>query len=142
METTKAEKPCTILQYTGSTQIGKSGTNTADFWYRFSSQEPHVDVKEEYLILDFVAMIGSVGGTLGMCIGFSFSNCFGFVTNQFRKMIRRLKGVRVEDKADYVTKQEVNELHRVLLKSVKSEILRDIHLQIHPQMTIQCVEEK
>ena len=141
METTKAEKPCTILQYTGSTQISTSGTNMADFWYRFYSQEPHVDVKEEYLILDFVAMVGSVGGTLGMCIGFSFSNCFVIVTNQFGQMIRRLKGVRVEEKADYVTKQEVNELHKVLLKSMKSQI-QEIQQQIHPQMKIQCLEEK
>ena len=31
------------------------------------------EVIEEYLIFDMVGMIGSVGGTLGMCIGFSFS---------------------------------------------------------------------
>ena len=100
-----------------------------------------MDVKEEYLILDFVAMVGSVGGTLGMCIGFSFSNCFVIVTNQFGQMIRRLKGVRVKEKADYVTKQEVNELHKVLLKSMKSQI-QEIQQQIHPQMKIQCLEEK
>ena len=31
-------------------------------------------VFEEYLIFDIIGMIGSVGGTLGMCIGFSFTN--------------------------------------------------------------------
>ena len=30
-------------------------------------------VQQEYLIFDVTGMIGSVGGTLGMCIGFSFS---------------------------------------------------------------------
>ena len=29
-------------------------------------------VEKEYLINDFVKMLGSIGGTLGMCIGFSF----------------------------------------------------------------------
>ena len=83
----------------------------ATFWYRFYGKDPHVAVKEEYLILDFVAMIGSVGGTLGLCIGFSFSNFLGFFTNQITQMIRRMKRVREEEKAtDYVTKKEVNEL--------------------------------
>ena len=31
-----------------------------------------IKVEEEYLINDFVKMLGSIGGTLGMCIGFSF----------------------------------------------------------------------
>ena len=31
-------------------------------------------VKEEYLIYNTVAFISSIGGTLGLCIGFSFSN--------------------------------------------------------------------
>ena len=118
----------------------KADNNTAYFWYNFSGKEPHVDVKEEYLILDFVAMVGSVGGTLGLCIGFSFSNFFGFFTNQFKQMIRRLKRVREEEKAtDYVTKQEVNELHKALLKSVKSEMQK---IQLHQNMKIQCLEEQ
>ena len=143
LETTKVEKPCTVLQYRGSSTKFKTSNNTANFWYRFYGKGSHVDVKEEYLILDLVAMVGSVGGTLGLCIGFSFSDCFGFFTNQFTQIIRRLKKVRDEENAtDYATKEEVNELREVLLKSVKSEILRDIHLQIHPQMKIQCLEEK
>ena len=38
-----------------------------------------VTMHDEYLIYDEVSMIGSIGGTLGMCIGFSFTNlmsCF------------------------------------------------------------------
>ena len=31
-------------------------------------------VKEQYVIFDAVAMVGAIGGTLGMCIGFSFSD--------------------------------------------------------------------
>ena len=35
-------------------------------------------MKEEYVIYYFVAMVSAVGGTMGLCIGFSFvavSNC-------------------------------------------------------------------
>ena len=42
------------------------------FIFSFKSP-PKVAVKEEYLIYDAVAMVGAVGGTLGLCIGFSFS---------------------------------------------------------------------
>ena len=31
-----------------------------------------VTVKEEYVIYDAVAMISAIGGTMGLCIGFSF----------------------------------------------------------------------
>ena len=34
----------------------------------------HVTVKEEYVIYDLLAMIGSIGGTMGLFIGFSFAN--------------------------------------------------------------------
>ena len=40
--------------------------------YRFTTPMM-TTVYQEYLIFDMVGLIGSVGGTLGMCIGFSFS---------------------------------------------------------------------
>ena len=33
-----------------------------------------IRVKTEYLIHDVISMIGNVGGTLGLFVGFSFSN--------------------------------------------------------------------
>ena len=43
--------------------------------YKFAVPE-YVTTYEEYLIYDVIGMIGSVGGTLGMFIGFSFENLF------------------------------------------------------------------
>ena len=31
-------------------------------------------VYEEYVIYDMIAMISAIGGTMGICIGFSFTN--------------------------------------------------------------------
>ena len=39
---------------------------------RYLISNDMIKVEEEYLINDFVKMLGSIGGTLGMCIGFSF----------------------------------------------------------------------
>ena len=42
-------------------------------------------VYEEYLIYDAVGMIGAVGGTLGMIIGFSFNNVINYLISMFQR---------------------------------------------------------
>ena len=40
-------------------------------------QSPYeIEVNEEYVILDLIGVVGSIGGTLGLCIGFSFRDLF------------------------------------------------------------------
>ena len=72
-------KPCTKLQYLGTSHEVPmpSQRDVAMFWYKFINP-PIVVVREKYVILDFVAMVGSIGGTLGLCIGFSF---YDFIKN-------------------------------------------------------------
>ena len=49
-----------------------------------------VIVKEEYLIYDLLSMIGSVGGTMGLCIGFSFANLSGCFINFVETVMNRV----------------------------------------------------
>ena len=72
-------KPCTKLQYKGEyskyDQIAPNvpvPANQAIFLLQFAIKK--VSVNEEYLIYDAVAMVGAIGGTIGLCIGFSFSD--------------------------------------------------------------------
>ena len=51
------------------------------FYYRLVDNQTHVH--KEYLIYDVMNMIGSVGGTLGLFIGFSCSNVVSIVLHQF-----------------------------------------------------------
>ena len=51
---------------------------------------PLVTVKEEYVIYDAVAMISAIGGTMGLCIGFSFSDFSSLLLKCLEK--RCLKG--------------------------------------------------
>ena len=59
--------------------------------YRLSSIEIRIKiakplqvrVKTEYLLMDFLSMIGAVGGTLGLCIGFSIKKVLGFLPDLF-----------------------------------------------------------
>ena len=87
-------KLCTTLEYSGDeTYNEKLRVNniTVAFGYFFSSNS--TTVYEEYLIYDVISAIGSVGGTLGMCIGFSFTGLISYIIHliQYRIMIIRIK---------------------------------------------------
>ena len=48
-----------------------------------------VTVKEEYLIYDLVAVVSAIGGTMSLCIGFSFRNFFGYLLKFLELAIKR-----------------------------------------------------
>ena len=52
--------------------------------------EPILKVEEEYLIQDFVGMLGSIGGTLGLFIGFSFSGGISFFLHHIQEMMEKV----------------------------------------------------
>ena len=64
-------------QWSGS----KTDNQSIEFWVEFSNP-PKVTVKEEYLLFDMVSMISAIGGTMGLCIGFSFSNVTKWIMRQ------------------------------------------------------------
>ena len=55
------------------------------FYYFLSKNE--TKVFEEYLIHDLISMIGSVGGTFGLFIGFSFNNVVSNIIYQIKKCL-------------------------------------------------------
>ena len=81
-------KTCNILQYSGEVEYDTEIEDKHEIYLAYNMAPPKtVTVHEEYLIYDTIGLIGSVGGTLGMFIGFSFSNAIG----TFMKNIVRLK---------------------------------------------------
>ena len=70
------KKPCTKIEYSSfnqNTVIEANSNKTIQFEFGFSYPEV-VQVYEEVLLFDEIAMISSIGGTLGLCIGFAFTN--------------------------------------------------------------------
>ena len=72
----KCLKACTTFQYSGTMipQFKGGFTNNSrlvvlGYWFNYNDE---VEVLEEYLIYEITNVIGSVGGTLGLFIGFSF----------------------------------------------------------------------
>ena len=79
------KRPCETLEYAGTVydvstipeETRNESTSIFQMNYKFSTPELTTEYKE-HLVFDTVNMIGSVGGTLGMCVGFSFS---GIISN-------------------------------------------------------------
>ena len=55
---------------------------------------PEMTVKEEYLIYDMVSMISAIGGTMGLCVGFSFNDISSFVLDQMNAAINWAKSAK------------------------------------------------
>ena len=51
------------------------------YWFNY---EDEVEVFEEYLIYEITSVIGSIGGTLGLFIGFSFFDVSAKLINIFK----------------------------------------------------------
>ena len=79
-------KLCSTLEYSGEVTTQRPALRNTNFTlvYDFLSSDT-TTVYNEYLIYDAITMIGSVGGTLGMCIGFSFSGVISNLINIFVK---------------------------------------------------------
>ena len=93
-------KLCSTLQYSGEESYNKKFTNgTVGFQYKFADSSPILlTLYEEYLIYDAITMVNSVGGTLGMCIGFSFTGMISFLINLFHNIIVHVKAKQVYNK--------------------------------------------
>ena len=63
---------------------------------------PKIDVHEEYLIYDVVAMVSSIGGTLGLCIGFSFYDLSKTFLGWLGKMLKNVTSLnKVQEQDNY-----------------------------------------
>ena len=95
------KKPCEIKQYIEDWKAWADGSGEVLFpnnnpneesklwfwlWYQFEDDQD-VIVYEEYLIYDTVNMIGSLGGTLGIFIGFSFSNVLNVIISLIKSCL-------------------------------------------------------
>ena len=85
----KCPKLCTTQEYVGKIDytdeksVSKTDPNLLILYLRYSRPRT-VSLFEEYLIYDSIGMVGSVGGTLGMFIGFSFYDIVVRMANFFR----------------------------------------------------------
>ena len=96
----------------------------------YALQNSEMKVDEEFLIQDFVGMLGSIGGTLGMCIGFSFVGLSSFAIDHLLNMIRRLLSRKSSPEVDDMDQNVI----KVENKPCKSEDLKKMISQLENTM--------
>ena len=79
-------KACETFQYTGTMKQYHNFTNNSrvvhlSYWF---NHEDEVEVFEEYQIYEITSVIGSIGGTLGLFVGFSFFDISAKLINIFK----------------------------------------------------------
>ena len=120
-------KPCTKLQYKYESSMWLGNKNELNVVIKFPSP-PIVKTKQEYLIYDLVSMISAIGGTMGLCIGFSFRECSSFILNCLEQTINRFKGPndeRVIWVKDVTDSQPISEhADELKLHKLKEQLLR------------------
>ena len=76
-----------ILDYRENQDASDAKRN---IFIRYSIPNTEMIVEEEYLVHDFIGMLGSIGGTLGMFIGFSFVGISSLIMKHLQYLILRL----------------------------------------------------
>ena len=85
LQTNGTCKPCKKYDYSGmqtfqNENVEDKYMHQKQLTYQFAYPQV-LTIYQEYLIYDGIGMIGSVGGTLGMFIGFSLSNTISSILN-------------------------------------------------------------
>ena len=105
------KKPCHKLHFSGkilNQNFNDRNGNRVTLWYHFAPPGFMI-VKEEYLIYDLISMIGSVGGTLGLCVGFSFFSLIDFLLTSLKIFIpKHFKSGSVEPNTIIIKESEVS----------------------------------
>ena len=91
----KCTKSCNITSYNPTYEWEGNwntleGEKSHEFVLYYALAKNEIFTYKEYLIQDFMSMIGSIGGTLGLFIGFSCSNVIRIMIYQFQNCIHHV----------------------------------------------------
>ena len=89
------KRSCSNLEYFGEFEAIVPYQSEKDNWsfyqmHYFIDTEFAMKVYDEYIIVDAIGMIGSVGGTLGLFIGFSFTNAFNVIIGYLQLFLNKI----------------------------------------------------
>ena len=87
----KCPKNCVNVQFTGKSTFLLPISEDVKFSRKYNLYfvSTKTAVEEEYLIMDFTGLIGAIGGTLGLFIGFSFKEITTFLVDGLEWILRK-----------------------------------------------------
>ena len=115
---------CTRTQYIGRVQKTQHifPKNGIELLWRFDSTD--ILINQEYLIYDVIGMIGSIGGLLGLFIGFSFKDfLFYFIDRIFHlNLMCKTKKQKQMKKKKKKKKKSTKNKHRIEIETMREII--------------------
>ena len=81
-------KYCSIFEYEGRLKNDIQNYLVEEFTWSYDISN-NTQINEQYLVYDFAGFLGSVGGTIGLFIGFSFYDTLIIMINYLMKNILR-----------------------------------------------------
>ena len=87
---------CTKVKYNVAS-VNKKTWSGKGAKFQVVFDPPRVQVQEEYVIYDSVAVISAIGGTLGLCIGFSFTTFTHTMIGVLEYVTIKVKKAKVQD---------------------------------------------
>ena len=124
---------CITSEYSGEVASYKISDNKSipfQFWYRIPSNS--TTLFEEYWVYDGINTIGSVGGTLGVCIGFSFTGLISYLINIFQHAIFIFKAKLVDRKFTKPKSQKYGSLE--IENKVKQNVMPNVDVGSRKQI--------
>ena len=104
----KCPKNCVNVQFTGKSTFLLPISEDVKFSRKYNLYfvSTKTAVEEEYLIMDFTGLIGAIGGTLGLFIGFSFKEITTFLVDGLEWILRKSRPLSSSSSTRILTVKE------------------------------------
>ena len=109
--------PCTKHQHLMVSKFDNPIAEDTEIQLDMTFDPPRTTVREEYLIYDMVALISAIGGTMGLCIGFSFTHFTSTTLTLIEKMVNKFQKDRNPKSSNNVQDQSADNFGQRALKS-------------------------
>ena len=86
---TKCEKHCSEITYSGKVSWIIRSSRSYDLSWENKFASDKVEIHEEYVLMDLTGVVGGIGGTLGLFIGFSFRDIVVWILQGWKAFIQR-----------------------------------------------------
>ena len=122
---------CSQINYAIETEVhedeeSRDAKRNVTLAYRFSKRI--MKVEEEFLVHDFVGMLGSIGGTLGLFIGFSLFGLISFILENIQDFYLKQFVLKQSNKIDANTKEK--KVIDILPNNDQEKETRDLVLEL------------
>ena len=94
------------------------------FAYKISNLK--MKVEQEYLVHDFVGMLGSIGGTLGLFLGFSFSGILSFIFDHLQIFMENTSAKKIDPKTLTMKDQRIIQVSSQNNQDISSSTITDL----------------